>query len=189
MYLAGVSVRRVEDITEALWGTRVSPLTVSDLNKRIYGTIEAWRNPPFEREHPYVLPGRHRAQAQLGRRGLQRIAVGGDRRREILGICEGAKEDKGSVQSFFAHLVWAEWRPALAQAVMAPLICWSLINSMFKYLLVDHAVPAMWRSLAAARLRADCPSGNAPTTRVRRLISRRLRSSGLLVRILRQCAI
>ena len=24
MYLAGVSVRRVEDITEALWGTRVS---------------------------------------------------------------------------------------------------------------------------------------------------------------------
>jgi putative transposase len=27
MYLAGVSVRRVEDITEALWGTRVSPRT------------------------------------------------------------------------------------------------------------------------------------------------------------------
>jgi putative transposase len=41
MYLAGVSVRRVEDITEALWGTRVSPSTVSDLNKKIYGTIEA----------------------------------------------------------------------------------------------------------------------------------------------------
>src|SRR3974377_1815468 len=44
MYLAGVSVRRVEDITEALWGTRVSPST--DLNKKIYGTIEAWRNRP-----------------------------------------------------------------------------------------------------------------------------------------------
>src|SRR5260221_5880635 len=40
MYLAGVSVRRVEDITEALWGTRGSPSTVSDLNKKIYGTIE-----------------------------------------------------------------------------------------------------------------------------------------------------
>ena len=36
MYLAGVSVRRVEDITEALWGTRVSPATVSNLNKKIY---------------------------------------------------------------------------------------------------------------------------------------------------------
>src|SRR5262249_2060697 len=54
MYLAGVSVRRVEDITEALWGTRVSPSTVSDLNKKIYGTIEAWRNRPVESEHPYV---------------------------------------------------------------------------------------------------------------------------------------
>ena len=54
MYLAGVSVRRVEDITEALWGTRVSPSTVSSLNKKIYGTIEAWRNRPIEGEHPYV---------------------------------------------------------------------------------------------------------------------------------------
>ena len=54
MYLAGVSVRRGEDITEALWGTRVSPSTVSDLNKKIYGTIEAWRNRPIAGEHPYV---------------------------------------------------------------------------------------------------------------------------------------
>ena len=29
LYLAGFSVRRVEDITEALWGTRVSPGTLS----------------------------------------------------------------------------------------------------------------------------------------------------------------
>jgi hypothetical protein len=36
VYLAGVSVRRVEDITQALWGTRVSASTVSDLNQRIY---------------------------------------------------------------------------------------------------------------------------------------------------------
>src|SRR5665811_1765826 len=36
MYLAGISVRRVEDITEALWGTRVSPSTVSNLNKKIW---------------------------------------------------------------------------------------------------------------------------------------------------------
>jgi putative transposase len=54
MYLAGVSVRRVEDITEALWGTRVSPSTVSDLKKKIYGTIEAWHNQQIEGEHPYV---------------------------------------------------------------------------------------------------------------------------------------
>ena len=40
MYLAGVSVRRVEDITEALWGTRVSSGTVSNLNKKVYKYIE-----------------------------------------------------------------------------------------------------------------------------------------------------
>ena len=54
MYLAGVSVRRVEDITEALWGTRASPSTVSELNKKIYATIEASRNQPIESQHPYV---------------------------------------------------------------------------------------------------------------------------------------
>jgi transposase-like protein len=48
MYLAGISVRRVEDITEALWGTRVSPSTVSNLNQKIYAKIEAWRNRRIE---------------------------------------------------------------------------------------------------------------------------------------------
>ena len=33
MYLAGVSARRVEDITETLWGTKVSPGTINNLNK------------------------------------------------------------------------------------------------------------------------------------------------------------
>jgi len=54
MYLAGVSVRRVEDITEALWGTRVSPGTVSNLNKKIYAEIEEWRRRPIEGDHPYL---------------------------------------------------------------------------------------------------------------------------------------
>ena len=40
MYLAGVSVRRVEDITEALWGNKVSPFTIRELNKKTYVHIE-----------------------------------------------------------------------------------------------------------------------------------------------------
>ena len=40
MYLAGVSVRRVEDITVALWGTKVSPRTISNLNKKANEHIE-----------------------------------------------------------------------------------------------------------------------------------------------------
>ena len=91
MYLAGVSVRRVEDITEALWGTRVSPSTVSDLNKKIYGTIEAWRNRPIEGEHPYVyLDGIVLKRSWAGEVRnvslLVAIGVNGEGYREILGI-------------------------------------------------------------------------------------------------------
>lgn len=44
MYPAGVSVRRVEDITEALRGSKVSPSTISELNKKAYVHIEDWCN-------------------------------------------------------------------------------------------------------------------------------------------------
>ena len=55
MYLAGVSVRRVEDITEALWGSKVSPATISELNKKAYVHIEDWRNRPLQGgRYPYV---------------------------------------------------------------------------------------------------------------------------------------
>ena len=109
MYLAGVSVRRVEDITEALWGTRVSPSTVSELNKKIYGTIEAWRNRPIEGEHPYVyLDGMVLKRSWAGEVRnvslLVAIGVNDNGYREILGICEGAKEDKAGWSAFLKHL-------------------------------------------------------------------------------------
>ena len=47
MYLAGVSVRRVEDITEALWGSKVSPSTISGLNEKAYVHIEDSLRPSF----------------------------------------------------------------------------------------------------------------------------------------------
>lgn len=109
MYLAGVSVRRVEDITEALWGTRVSPSTVSELNQKIYVHIDAWRNRPLEDEYPYVfLDGIWLKRAWGGEikkvAVLVAIAVGSDGYREIIGTCEGLKEDKASWQNFLRHL-------------------------------------------------------------------------------------
>ena len=110
MYLAGVSVRRVEDITEALWGTRVSPSTVSNLNKKIYAKIEAWRNRPIEGEHPYVfLDGIVMKRTWAGEVRnvslLVAIGVNAEGFREILGICEGTKEDKSGWSAFLRHLV------------------------------------------------------------------------------------
>ncbi len=54
MYLAGVSVRRVEDVTEALWGTRVSSGTVSNLNQKVYKHIERWLKQRIEGRFVYV---------------------------------------------------------------------------------------------------------------------------------------
>jgi transposase-like protein len=109
MYLAGVSVRRVEDITEALWGTRVSPSTVSELNQKVYRQIEDWRNKPIEGEHPYVyLDGTYLKRSWGGQVKnvaiLVAIGVAGDGYREVLGIAEGGKEDKASWLGFLRHL-------------------------------------------------------------------------------------
>jgi putative transposase len=109
MYLAGVSVRRVEDITEALWGTRVSPSTVSELNQKIYTQIEAWRNRPIEGEHAYVyLDGIWLKRSWGGEvknvAVLVAIGVREDGYREILGVVEGVKEDTESWRNFLRHL-------------------------------------------------------------------------------------
>jgi len=109
MYLAGVSVRRVEDITEALWGTRVSSSTVSELNQRIYGRIEEWRTAPIEGEHPYVyLDGIWLKRSWGGEvknvSVLVAIGVNHDGFRDILGVAEGAKEDAESWRNFLRYL-------------------------------------------------------------------------------------
>lgn len=109
MYLAGVSVRRVEDITEALWGMRVSAGTVSDLNQKMYERIEAWRNRPITGVYPYVyLDGISLKRTWGGEvrnvAVLVAIGVGEDGYRDILGIAEGCKEDKAGWSSFLAYL-------------------------------------------------------------------------------------
>jgi len=109
MYLAGVSVRRVEDVTEALWGTKVSPATISNLNKKIYKQIEAWRNRPIEGEHPYLyLDGIVLKRSWAGEMRnvslLVAVSVNADGYREIVGIAEGHKEDRAGWSGFLRHL-------------------------------------------------------------------------------------
>jgi transposase-like protein len=109
MYLAGVSVRRVEDITQALWGTRVSPGTVSNLNKKIYERIDQWRNRPIEGNFPYVyLDGivLKRTWAEQVRNISVLVAIGVDAEgyRQVLGVREGTKEDKAGWIGFLRHL-------------------------------------------------------------------------------------
>ncbi len=109
MYLAGLRVRRVEDITDALWGTRVSPGTVSKLNQKIYKKIDAWRNRPLKGSYPYVFLDGIALKRSWGGEVrnvsiLVAIAVAEDGFREVIGAAEGAKEDKESWGRFLRDL-------------------------------------------------------------------------------------
>jgi putative transposase len=99
MYLAGVSVRRVEEITEALWGTRASAGLVSKLNKQVYERIELWRNRKIEGQFPYVyLDGivLKRTWAEEVRNVSILVAFGVNEQgfREILGAAKAPKRTK-----------------------------------------------------------------------------------------------
>ena len=109
MYLAGVSVRRVEDITEALWGTKVSPGTISNLNKKAYEHIETWRSRKLNGSYPYIyVDGVYLKRSWGGEIQnvsiLVAIGVNEDGCREIIGAAEGMKEDHESWRSFFVWL-------------------------------------------------------------------------------------
>ena len=112
MYLAGVSVRRVEDITEALWGTKVSPGTISNLNKKAYEHIEIWRTHPLFGNYPYVYVDGVYLKRSCGGE-IQNVSVSiaigvsQDGCREILGTAENMKEDRKSWRFFF---VWLKGR-------------------------------------------------------------------------------
>ncbi len=142
MYLAGVSVRRVEDITEALWGTRVSPGTVSRLNQKIYGQLEVWRNRPISGPHPYVyLDGVVLMRCWTGevRNVWLPVAIGvsADGFREILGICEGAKEDRKGWSAFLGHL---KQRGLAGIELLVSDACLGLVESA-----AEHFPDARWQ--------------------------------------------
>jgi transposase-like protein len=112
MYLAGVSVRRVEDISEALWGSRVSASTVSDLNQKAYVHIEGWRNRKLSSKYPYVYVDGIYLKRNWGGEFenvsiLVAIGVDEDGYREVIGAAEGMKEDGESWRNF---MIWLKER-------------------------------------------------------------------------------
>lgn len=109
MYYAGVSMRRVEDITDALWGSRVSPSTISELNQKVAVQIDEWRNRPLSGDHAYVWLDAIWLKRSWGGEVrnvsvLVAVGVGEDGYREVLGVQEGMREDKESWQDFLKRL-------------------------------------------------------------------------------------
>ena len=91
-------------------GSTVSPSTVSNLNKKINAKIEPWRNRRIEGEHPYLyLDGIVMKRSWAGEvRNVSLLAasaVNSEGFCEILGICEGAKEDNPA--GLLSYAIWS----------------------------------------------------------------------------------
>lgn len=162
MYLAGVSVRRVEDITEALWGTRASAGLISKLNKQVYEKIDAWRTRKIEGKHAYVyLDGLvlKRTWADEVRNVSVLVAFGVNEEgfREILGAAEGAKEDKAGWGSFIASL---KDRGLTGVRLFISDKCMGLVES-----LAEYYPEALWQRCAVHFYRNVFT--NVPSTKVK----------------------
>ena len=132
MYLAGVSVRRVEDISEALWGSRVSASTISDLNQKAYVHIEEWRNRKLSGKYPYVYVDGIYLKRNWGGEFenvniLVAIGVDEEGYREVIGAAEGMKEDAESWKNF---LIWLKERGLDGVKLMVGDKCLGMCNAV-----------------------------------------------------------
>ncbi|KAB7030621.1 IS256 family transposase [Bifidobacterium longum] len=110
MYLAGVSTRQVDDISQLLWGDRMPSQTLSDKLKKVYGEIEAWRTRPLEDEYPYLFVDgvwHKRTWGGSVENVSVLVAIGVDDtgHREVIGVAEGMKEDKASWEQFVRSMI------------------------------------------------------------------------------------
>ena len=109
MYLAGVSTRRIEDVSEALWGASVSAATVSNLNEKAFESVEKWRSRPLTRAYPYVyVDGIYLKRAWGGAYEnvsvMVAIGVNDDGYREVIGAAEGFTESAECWREFLSWL-------------------------------------------------------------------------------------
>ena len=110
MYLAGVSTRQVDDISQLLWGDRMPSQTLSDKLKKVYEGIDSWRTRPLESEYPYVfMDGVWHKRSWGGRvenvSALVAIGVDSEGHREVIGVAEGMKEDGDSWEQFVRGMI------------------------------------------------------------------------------------
>ena len=110
MYLAGVSTRQVDDISQLLWGDCMPSQTLSDKLKKVYEDIDSWRTRPLESEYPYVfMDGVWHKRSWGGRvenvSVLVAIGVDSEGHREVIGVAEGMKEDGDSWEQFVRGMI------------------------------------------------------------------------------------
>ncbi len=110
MYVEGVSIRKVREITEALCGTSFSKSLVSELAGQLDAELEEWRSRPLtEMTYPYLsVDARYehiRQGGQIVSQGALIVAgVRADGHREVLAVTVADTESEASYQELFRAL-------------------------------------------------------------------------------------
>ena len=96
MYLAGASTRRIEDVSEILWGAGISAGTVSNFNDKAFKAVEEWRCRPLACEYPYVYVDgiylkRSRGGSYENVAVMAAVGVNEDGYREVIGCAESSE--------------------------------------------------------------------------------------------------
>ena len=109
MYLAGVSTRRIEDVSEILWGAGVSAGMVSNLNEKAFKSVEEWRCRPLTCTYPYAyIDGIYLKRSWGGSYEnvavMVAIGVNEDGYREVIGCAEGFTESSECWRDFLSRL-------------------------------------------------------------------------------------
>lgn len=121
MYLAGVSTRRIEDVSEILWGgSSASAATVSNLNEKAFPSLEERGNRPLERAYPHVYVDgiylkRSWGDSYENVAVMVAIGVNDDGHREVIGAAEGFTESPGVLAG--VPLIAQVARPARGQDI------------------------------------------------------------------------
>ena len=155
MYVAGVSTRKVKAITEELCGHAFSASTISTINQRLDGELEAFARRRLEEAYPYlVLDARYERIREGGvvhrRAVLVAIGINWEGRRNILGVELANRETGSSWRAFLeglqerglhgVELVVTDDHPGLREAVaqMLPQAVWQRCYVHFLRNARDH---------------------------------------------------
>jgi len=163
MFLRGVSTRKVNKITNLLWGSEVSPAEVSRMNKDVKKELIRWLNRPITKDIAYLIIDGAYFKVRRKRVGTEAalcaVGITEDGQREHLGFIQGQRESREAWEFLLTHLVRRGLNPKKVLMVVSdgcPGIL-AAIRTIFPY--SDHQ-RCLFHKMG--NLQAKCPKTEWP---------------------------
>lgn len=163
MFLRGVSTRKINKITNLLWGSEVSAAEVSRMNKHVKKELIRWLNRPITKDIAYLIIDGAYFKVRRKRVGTEAalcaVGITEDGQREYLGFIQGQRESREAWEFLLTHLVRRGLNPKKVLMVVSdgcPGIL-AAIRTIFPY--SDHQ-RCLFHKMG--NLQAKCPKAEWP---------------------------